>query len=150
LDADHPANGVLFPCRNTPLEPTEEQRKFVTMAAAVGTPHDDIGTLIGVSANTLRRYFQHELDVGSAQANLRVGINLYRMATGDPSLMSTLLAAIWWSKAMMGWQDPSRIRGINIVGAPVENCGQVVVILQDSDRSDASLAIIPGQALHPA
>jgi hypothetical protein len=132
-----------------PLEPTEEQRKIVTMAAAVGTPHHDIGKLVGLSANTLRKYFRHELDVGAARASFQVGVNLYKMATGDPSQMTTVTAAIWWSKAKMGWQDPSRIRGTSTVGAPVENCGRVIVIPQDSDRGDASLPIIPGQALHP-
>jgi hypothetical protein len=127
-----------------PLAPTEAQRTIVALAAAIGTPHEDIGKLIGISETTLRRYFRHELDVGATRASLQVGGNLFKMATGDPSLMTTLLAAIWWSKARMGWKDPSRIRNAGAVDAPVEKASQVVIVPPDSGRGDASLPIISG------
>jgi hypothetical protein len=123
-----------------PLEPTEEQRMIVAMAAAIGTPHEDIGKLIGISETTLRRYFRRELDLGATRASLQVGGNLFKMATGDPSLMTTLLAAIWWSKSRMGWKDLSRIRGINTAGASVENAGHVIVVLPENSRGDVSVA----------
>jgi hypothetical protein len=41
--------------------PTEEQRKMVTMAAAVGLPHEDIAEALHVSRNTLAKYFGKDL-----------------------------------------------------------------------------------------
>ena len=48
--------------------------------------------------------------MGKAQANLQVGAKIYEMATGDPALSTTLIAAIFWAKCQMGWR----------AGAPVE------------------------------
>ena len=94
------------------FEPTPEDRELVRFAASRGAPHTEIAPLIGCSKGTLRKYFRHELRLGKAQANLSVGAHLYKMATGDPTLPSTLIAAIFWAKCQMGWRatgpvDPS-------------------------------------------
>ena len=88
------------------FKPTKDQRGLVKLAAAVGQPHEDIAQLLGISRNTLRRHFAEELRTGAAHANFKVGQNLFTMATGDPTLRTTLIAAIWWSKMPNGLAKP--------------------------------------------
>jgi AcrR family transcriptional regulator len=116
-----------------PFEPTEQQRMIVRMAAGVGYPHAEIATLVGVSRGTMAKYFREELSLGAAEANLKVGAHLLKMATGDPTNMTTVIAAIWWSKARMGWSDASRIENAGAATAAVNGRPQVVVVRSDHD-----------------
>lgn len=83
--------------------PTDEQRRQVKMLAAMGTPHVDIGLVVGVSAPTLRKACKHELAVGGVEANAKVAQSLFRQAT-DPR-KPNVAAGIFWAKSRMGWSD---------------------------------------------
>lgn len=86
-----------------PHEPTDLSRQTVSLHAAIGTPQEDIARVIGVDKKTLTKYYREELDLGMAKANARVGKSLFDKATsGDTT------AAIWWSKARMGWSEKTR------------------------------------------
>jgi hypothetical protein len=69
--------------------------------AGFGIPQLEIARLINISDRTLRDRYRRELDTGATEANLRVAQSLYNMAVRDkvPS------AAIWWTKASMGWKE---------------------------------------------
>jgi hypothetical protein len=121
------------------FQPTDAQREIVMLAAGVGIPHDRIARSIGCGERTIEKHFVDELKRGSAQANLKVGGSLFKMATGDVNGRNTLGAARWWSKARMGWTDCPRIANTEPVGAPAT--GQVVVILPDNGRGDTSAAV---------
>ena len=59
-----------------------------------------------LAPKTLRLHYRYELDNGAARANATVAGSLYRMATKE----RVPAAAIWWTKARMGWRgsgDPS-------------------------------------------
>jgi hypothetical protein len=73
----------------------------VQTLAGFGIQQAEIATLIECDAKTLRKYYRRELDVGATLANAAVAKSLYEMAVKDkvPS------AAIWWTKARMGWRD---------------------------------------------
>jgi hypothetical protein len=90
------------------FQPTAEQRVLVTLAAALGTPHDDIAAILKCSEKTVEKYFAEELSVGSARANIAVAGNLFKAATGDPSKLATVKAAIWWTISRMNWRACSR------------------------------------------
>jgi hypothetical protein len=49
--------------------PTEENRRQVKLLAAMGTPHDLIGKVIGIAPKTLRKHFDQELFRGEVEAN---------------------------------------------------------------------------------
>jgi hypothetical protein len=80
--------------------------------------------------------FSQELERGAAHANFKVGRNLFVMATGDPTLRTTLIAAIWWSKCRMGWRSAPAAGQASIYGSKSDV--QIVIVAQDQDRSDGS------------
>jgi hypothetical protein len=116
-----------------PFEPTEQQRTIVRMAAGFGYPHAKIATLINVSKGTVEKYFREVLSLGAAEANLEVGAHLLKMATGDPTNMTTVIAAIWWSKARMGWVDASRIENPGAAAAAVNGRPQIFIVCSAHD-----------------
>lgn len=74
--------------------------------AGFGIPQLEIANLVGISDRTLRTRYRRELDTGATEANLRVAQSLYNMAVRD----KVPAAAIWWTKARMGWRgagDPA-------------------------------------------
>jgi len=126
-----------------PFEPTEEQRKIVRLASAVGLPHDQIAQLLEISDGSLRTHFRKELDEGSIQANLKVAGNLMKIATAYPPVSGTVTAAIWWTKARMGWKETSRVENTGPNGEPKDDC-QVMLLLPDNGRGDCNLPIYRG------
>lgn len=80
--------------------PTAETRKQVTLLAAVGARHEDIASKLGISADTLVRHYQAELDAGRIDANARVAQTLYQQA-----LAGNTAAMIFWLKARAGWRE---------------------------------------------
>lgn len=118
------------------FKPTEEQRNLVAMAAAVGLPHEDIAELLRVSRNSLEKHFSEELSLGTLHASLRVGNNLFKIATADPPLPGTVTAAIWWTKARMGWRSTTPAEKVGIYGAKLT--AQVVIVPQNDDPGGTS------------
>jgi hypothetical protein len=82
--------------------PDSQQRQRVKLMAAMGAPHDQIVKVIGIrSSKTLRRHFRHELDCGTAEANIQVAQTLYKMATSGNNLPATKL----WLANRAGWVE---------------------------------------------
>jgi hypothetical protein len=103
------------------FEPTDEQRKAVETMAGHGIPHVDIARVIisprtnrGIDPTTLRAAFRHELDVGHVKANNAVVQSLY-----DQALKGNVTAAIWWTKARMGWKETVQQQFLDENGNPV-------------------------------
>jgi len=89
-----------------PHEPTEKDRKQVTMMAGIGLTHDQISKVMQISDETLRKYYYDELETGEAKTTAMVAQNLYNMATGAGS--SAVTAAIFWMKTRAGWREVNR------------------------------------------
>ena len=68
-----------------PHEPTEKDRKQVTLMAGIGLTHDQIAKVIGVSDETLRKYYDKELETAAAMMNAQVAQNLFSIATSKAS-----------------------------------------------------------------
>lgn len=83
---------------------SEEHRRQVMTLAGFGIPQQEIARLIDISDRTLRTHYRRELDTGATEANVRVAQSLYNMAVRD----KIPAAAIWWTKARMGWREPPR------------------------------------------
>jgi hypothetical protein len=86
-----------------PHKPTDDLRKQVEQAAGLGLPHDQIGALIGISDETLRKYYGKELGLGKAKASATIAKTLFNKAQGGDTT-----AMIWWTKAQMRWSEVQR------------------------------------------
>ena len=81
-------------------EPTDNQLADVEKWAAVGLTQDQMCALLEIDRKTLALHYKKQLAQGKAKANAEVGNTLYQKALdGDTT------AAIWWTKAQMGWHE---------------------------------------------
>jgi hypothetical protein len=123
------------------FRPTKHQRGLVTLAAALGQPHEDIAQMLYISRNTLEKHFSEELSLGALRANLKVASNLFTIATADPPLQGTVLAAIFWAKTRMGWRCTPTVERTGVYGAKI--AAQVVVMPQNDNPGGASVPTVP-------
>jgi hypothetical protein len=106
-----------------PFIPTDEQRRVVLAMAGYGVPHDDIALVVRCSPPTLRKWFRHELDVATIEANARVAQTLYQQATKP----GNIAASIFWLKARAGWREKHAVEvsgpgGTGPVQFVIERC----------------------------
>lgn len=83
---------------------TAKDRVLVQMGIAIGYTHEQIARLIGVSRPTLTKYYAAEIERGGDEINLAIASNLASIAK-DRNHKSSVTAAIYWTKARMGWTD---------------------------------------------
>jgi hypothetical protein len=124
-------------------EPSPRDRERVKLMTIAGICQDDVAKVIGISKPTLELHYREELDLAMIEANSRVAGNLFMMATGNRESKTTVTAAIWWTKARMGWKDTSRVESTGADGGPVQVENQFVVVLPDNRRE----ATIDGEAI---
>lgn len=99
-----------------PHLPDATTRNKVFMLSSVGTRHEDIATVLGISADTLTKYYKEELDKGRIEANASVAETLFKQAKeGNTTAM------IFWLKSRAKWKESTQheISG-NPDGTPVE------------------------------
>jgi len=99
-----------------PHLPDATTRNKVFMLSTVGTRHEDIATVLSISADTLTKYYKEELDKGRIEANASVAETLFKQAKeGNTTAM------IFWLKSRAKWKETSQheISG-NPDGTPVE------------------------------
>ena len=99
-------------------EPTEKDHAFVTSMTMAGVQQEHIAKVIGVDKKTLRKHFRDDLDHGRTRANAHVVANLYRQATKNDPRATT--AAIYWTKAQMGWRETSQLEHTGRDGGPIQ------------------------------
>lgn len=92
--------------------PSQRDKDRVQLLAAIGTPEKIIAKIVGdksngISNNTLRKHFEHELDTAEAVANAKVAQTLFSKATAKDLTQPSVTAAIFWLKARAGWVDRS-------------------------------------------
>ena len=99
-----------------PHKPTDDLRRQIEQASGLGLPHDQIAALVGISDETLRKYYGPELAVGKAKASAQVAKTLFNKAVqgGDTTAM------IWWTKAQMAWGETNTTKLANPDGTPIE------------------------------
>jgi hypothetical protein len=99
-----------------PVVPTDKERAQVEAMAGYGVPQDDIACILGIDAKTLRLRYRHELDVGIAKANAKIGQTLFQKAVnGDTASL------IFWAKARMGWSEKQVIENTGPNGGPQQH-----------------------------
>lgn len=134
------------------FEPTPEQRTHVTTLAGLGLRHDEIALLIlnpitraPIGEATLRNVFEHELAAGPAQANSQVSQSLYRMATGTAGVKRSTAAAIFWTKARMGWRETVHVEADIRAGVLVAPAGVSPEQWINAARSSDAPKLEPGK-----
>jgi hypothetical protein len=80
---------------------TEEQRKYVTLLVAVGTPEAVIAHIVGCSISEFHRAFAVEIETAAARANAKVGETFFKMATSGKDTTATIA----WMKMRAGWKE---------------------------------------------
>ena len=121
-----------------PFTPTAEQRRTVLAMAGFGVPHDDISLVVGCSPPTLRKWFRHELDVATIEANARVAQTLYQQATKPGNIAAT----IFWLKARAGWREKHEVQ----VSGPGGGCMTVVFKSPNGMPDDPTPPLLEGVA----
>ena len=109
-------------------KPTDITRAEVEALASFGTPQDQIGDYLGIDKKTLAKHYRKELDHAMLRANMEVVKSLYKKATGGDTA-----AAIYWTKARMGWKEKQEIAVTDPNGEPLQ---AAVVYLPDNGRGD--------------
>ena len=99
-----------------PHLPNADTRNKVYMLSTVGTRHEDIASVLGITHDTLVKYYKEELDKGRIEANASVAETLFKQAKeGNTTAM------IFWLKSRAKWKESTQheISG-NPDGTPVE------------------------------
>lgn len=115
-------------------KPTDKDRKIVSFASAIGLTQDQIGGLIGIHDETLRVYYRDELDFGTASANMKVGQNLFNIATGSTPQAAS--AAMFWMKTRAGWREVVRQENTGEDGGPIKFEDVTIRLIQPLNRLD--------------
>jgi len=119
-----------------PHEPTDKDRKQVSLMAGIGLTHDQIAKIIGISDETLRKYYDKELEVSAAMMNAQVAQNLYSIATSKGA--GAVASAIFWMKTRGGWREVERKEITGKDGAPIAiNTNKLDVSELDDDQLEA-------------
>jgi hypothetical protein len=97
--------------------PTEKDRAFARAMTMAGVQQDRIAEVLEIAPKTLRKYFREEIDFGRDHACANVVANLYRQATKDDP--RAIPAAIYWTKAQMGWKEANVHEHTGANGGPI-------------------------------
>lgn len=81
---------------------TDQTKLQAKTLAAVGVRHEDIAAKLGISTDTLTKYYRQELADGRVDANAQVAKSLYEQAKNGNTT-----AMIFWLKTRAGWKETS-------------------------------------------
>ena len=83
-----------------PIGRDERIAQVVQLHTLVGTPQPTLAKILGMSTETMTKYYREELDTAKAQANASIAGRLYKKAMdGDTTAM------IFWLKTQARWRE---------------------------------------------
>ena len=83
-----------------PLGRDERIAQVVQLHTLVGTPQPTLAKILGMSHETMSKYYREELDTAKAQANAQIAGRLFKKAMdGDTTAM------IFWLKTQARWRE---------------------------------------------
>ena len=93
---------------------SQDTRNQVTQMSIVGTRYEDIALVLGISHDTLTKYYKKELELGRIEANAAIAGTLFEKAKqGDTSSM------IFWLKTRAQWSEKNTTELTGEGGAPI-------------------------------
>lgn len=87
--------------------PTTMSRYQVAQMAAINLTHAEIESIIGISRDTLYKYYRKELDFGKSLCTAKVAARLFKVAT-EAEGREAITAMIFWLKSRAGWRDDNK------------------------------------------
>ncbi len=84
-----------------PHVPSEKTRAEVSALTSFGNTQEQIAAHIGISADTLFKYYKEELENSVVRANAKVAAKLFRKAVDQDDLS----AQIFWLKTRARWRE---------------------------------------------
>src|SRR5262245_19875435 len=87
-----------------PYEPNEKDRRAVETMTIAGIAQEGIARAIGISVDTMVKYYREEIDTAVDKANTQVAGSLFKKAISDEHPQSAT-AAIFWLKTRAGWRE---------------------------------------------
>jgi hypothetical protein len=112
---------------------SDETAGIIKRLSGLGTPHDQICAIVEISKPTLYKYYQEELNVGKAIANVKVTENLFKIATGTGR--GNVTACIFWLKTQCKWKEVDELI-INNVAEENDKFKQIVKTIRDTKLSE--------------
>ena len=105
--------------------PTDETRAQVFALSSFGLPQEEISAFVGISDDTLRKYYSDELDKASIDRNAQVAAFLFRSASGSAisegaSYSDCLKAAMFWLKTRARWREVNSTEITGRDGGPIQ------------------------------
>ena len=91
-------------------KPTEETRRFAQFMAATGFNHREIGGVIGIGSQALRKFYKSELKFGKIRTNLAVIQSAFLQAVGGPDHRwdkAKPQMTQFWLERNCGWLPPA-------------------------------------------
>lgn len=116
-----------------PHKPTQADRDTAKRLSALGCPHEDIAIRLKISADTLIKYYQTELDEGRIDANSAIAGTLFQQAKNGNTQ-----AAIFWLKTRARWKETSSHEVTGADGAPLLAGIQVSFVKPNDTSADNS------------
>lgn len=111
-----------------PYEPTEHERKQVTLLIAVGWTQDKIAEFIGVAPKTLRKYFNRELQKGIGDTTtMAMAVVRAKLGKTGPQQLD---AAKFWLRTKEGFSETAKHEHSGPDGKPIQ---QEVIYSTGSD-----------------
>lgn len=103
-----------------PHVPTDKDRRVVEMMTAGGITQEGIARAIGISVDTLVKYYREELDTALDKANAQVAGSLFKKAISD-NHPGGVTAAIFWMKTRGRWKEANALEVSGADGGPVRS-----------------------------
>jgi len=101
-----------------PYQPNEKDRRIVENMARFVT-HDEVALVLGISDETMRKYYRHELDTAKVKTDAAVGQSLILQAVGGVEQdwkQAVTAATIFYAKTRMGFKEQVDLKHSGNIG----------------------------------
>lgn len=115
-----------------PYVPTDEHRQAVIRMARAGVSQERIYKCLGISINTLRKYYLDELTTSHEIALDAVASALYQAAS-DPKHPQFATCSLFWMKTRGRWSEPKQELDVT---SKDEKIGGFTMILNPTEKPD--------------
>lgn len=93
---------------------SQEVADKVKSYSAVGMPQEDLASLLGISVDTLSKYYDADYKQGVSQANAKIAGRLFKKGMdGDTTAM------IFWLKTRARWSEKNTLELMGKDGEPL-------------------------------
>lgn len=101
-------------------DPTELSRYQVAQMASINLTHVEMAGVLGLTRETMYKYYRNELDYGKAACTARVALRLFKVAT-EADGAEAVKAMMFWLRARGGWKESNQIELSGPNGQPIEH-----------------------------